>query len=280
MRRTTILLLTILLLTIARVRAQPIEFYIKVTNQYGECITEKVHVAVLGGMVILYNTTHYRVRTNRTEVLVRVYRLGICVGEFTLDTGKDWMLRVLVSDMVVEAPRGVTLRITLVGTNFTWTLTGEPSYVLEDMPHAVYRFEVLGTPFSKTIYWEGGVVSIGKREYKIDLTYLPLLAVPPSLVGAYQLYKRRRRRRAPLVITSTTPQPQPAVVRQSVVQPVEEVVPEPMPRVPAPPQARRVVRPPSGGVGRVEVREEVRKRRPTRFRSIADVLMKTRVERE
>ena len=57
--RTIILLLTILLLTIARVRAQPIEFYIKVTNQYGECITEKVHVAVLGGMVILYNTTHY-----------------------------------------------------------------------------------------------------------------------------------------------------------------------------------------------------------------------------
>jgi len=275
MRRTIILLLTIVLLTIPRVRAQPIEFYIKVTSQYGECITEKVHVVVLGGIVEPYNTTHYRVRTNRIEVLVRVYRLGICVGEFTLDTGKDWMLRVLVSDMVVEAPRGVTLKITLVGTNFTWTLTGEPSYVLEDMPHAVYRFEVLGTPFSKTIYWEGGVVSIGKREYRIDLTYLPLLAVPPSLVGAYQLYKRRRRR-APLVTTSTTPQPQPAVA----TQPVEEVVPEPMPRVPPHPPVKRVVRTPSGGVGRVEVREEVRRRRPTRFRSIADVLMKTRVERE
>ena len=114
--------------------------------------------------------------------------------------------------MVVEAPGGVTLRITLVGTNFTWTLTGEPSYVLEDMPHAVYKFEVLGTPFSKTIYWEGGLVSIGKREYKIDLTYLSLLAVQPSLVGVHQLYKKkRRRRRAPLVITSTTPQSQPAV---------------------------------------------------------------------
>jgi len=74
------------------------------------------------------------------------------------------------------------------------------------------RFEILGTPFSKTIYWEGGVVSIGKREYRVDLTYLSLLAVPPSLVGAYQLYRRkRRRRRAPLVTTSTTPQSQPAV---------------------------------------------------------------------
>ena len=277
MRRTIILLLTIVLVTIARVRAQPIEFYIKVTNQYGECITEKVHVVVLGGIVEPYNTTHYRVRTNRTEVLVRVYRLGICVGEFTLDTGKDWMLRVLVSDMVVEAPRGVTLKITLVGTNFTWILTGEPSYVLEDMPHAVYRFEVLGTPFSNTIYWEGGVVSIGKREYRVDLTYLPLLAIPPSLVGAYQLYKRRRRRRAPLVTTSTTPQLQPAVVPQPVAQ-SEEVVPGSMPRVPTPPQAKGVVRIPSGGGDRVEVREEVRRRRPTKFRSIADVLIKTRVE--
>jgi len=85
-------------------------------------------------------------------------------------------------------------------------------------------------------------------------------------VGAYQLYRRkRRRRRAPLVITSTTPQPQPAVT----LQPVEEVVPEPIPRVPAHPPAKRVVRIPSGGVGRVEVREESRGRRPTRFRSIA-----------
>jgi len=133
------------------------------------------------------------------------------------------------------------------------------------------RFEVLGTPFSKTIYWEGGMVSIGKREYRIDLTYLPLLAVPPSLVGAYQLYRRKRGRRTPLVTTSTTLQLQPAVAPQ----PVEEVVPEPMPRV-----SKRVEKPPSGGAGRVEVREESRGRRPTRFRSIADVLMRTRVEEE
>jgi len=147
------------------------------------------------------------------------------------------------------------------------------------------RFEILSTPFSKTIYWEGGVVSIGKREYRVDLTYLPLLVVPPSLVGAYQLYKRRGRR-APLVITSTTPQPQltvtpqPAVVQEPVAQPVEEVAPESMPRVPTPPPAKRVIRSPSGGAGRVEVREESKRRRPTKFRSIADVLMKTRVEEE
>lgn len=48
-----------------------------------------------------------------------------------------------------------------------------------------------------------------------------------------------------------------------------------MPRVPTPSQAKGVVRTSSDGV---EVREEVRRRRPTKFRSIADVLIKTRVE--
>jgi len=47
-------------------------------------------------------------------------------------------------------------------------------------------------------------------------------------------------------------------------------------KVPTLPPAKGVGRAPSGGVGRVEVR----RRRPIRFRSIADVLMKTRVEGE
>ena len=75
--------------------------------------------------------------------------------------------------------------------------------------------------------------------------------------------------------TPITSQPQPAVTLQP-----EEVAPEPMPRVPTPSPAKKVVRTPSGGIGRVEVRKESRLRRPTGFRSIADVLMRIKVEEE
>ena len=108
--------------------------------------------------------------------------------------------------------------------------------------------------------------------YKIDL---PLLAIPLSLVGAYQLYRKRRRRRVPLVTTSITSQPQPAVTLQP-----EEVALEPTPRVFTSLPAKRVVRLPPGGIGRIEVRKESRLRRPTGFRSIADVLMRIKVEEE
>jgi len=53
-----------------------------------------------------------------------------------------------------------------------------------------------------------------------------------------------------------------------------------MPRVLTRPPAKEIVRPQSGGIGRVEVREEPRSKRPTKFRSIADILLRTRIEEE
>jgi len=67
---------------------------------------------------------------------------------------------------------------------------------------------------------------------------------------------------------------------QPGVQP-EEVAPEPIPRLPTHPLVpKRVVKPPSGGVDRIEIGEEPKSKRSTKFRSIADVLMITKIEKE
>ncbi|RLF21242.1 MAG: hypothetical protein DRN15_11505 [Thermoprotei archaeon] len=169
-----------------------------VVNQYGEPISDKVQVAVISGTAGLYNGTYWLIKTNSTKVLVKVYRMGLCVGEFQLEPSGTYRLKVLIGDMIIQAPRSLTIRVKLLGTNHTWLLTGEPSYIIEDLPYGTYEFEIVGTNFRKVIYWEGGVVSIGKSYEVVPeavFKAIPLMVAPAIGASAYKLKHRRRRRK-------------------------------------------------------------------------------------
>ena len=167
-----------------------------IVNQYGEVISSKVQVIVIGGHAYLYNQTHWIIESNLSEVIVKVYRLNICVGEFKIKMGKVYRLKVLVSHMIIQTPKTIILKIYLLGTNHTWTLTGKTSYILENMPHATYKIEILGINFEKIVYWESGVISIGKK-YEININLImkiiPFAVVPP-LATSLALRRGRKRR--------------------------------------------------------------------------------------
>jgi len=177
------------------------EIWLIITNQCGEPINTKVRVVAIGGIAELYNETCWYVRTNLTNVLVKVYRFNLCVGEFQLESNSTYRLRVLVGDMLIQAPRSLTLRVKLLGTNQTWLLIGESSYVIEDLPYSVYEIEIVGTSFRKVVYWEGGTISIG-RSYYIDVDKIvrvaPFIIIPALGTTTYTLarkYRRIRRRK-------------------------------------------------------------------------------------
>ena len=191
MRLWLLLVLSTLISMMPMVRAD--ELWLIVVNQYGEPISDKVQVITIGGKAELYNGTYWLVRTNASKVLVKVYRMGLCVGEFQLVPNGTYRLRVLVGDMLVQAPRSLTIRVKLLGTNHTWLLTGETSYILEDLPYCAYEIEIVGSNFKKVIYWEGGVISIG-RTYEIIpealLKAMPFMIAPAIGASAYKLRRR------------------------------------------------------------------------------------------
>jgi len=179
--------------------SQASELWLIIVNQYGEPISDNVQVVVIGGRAEPYNATYWLAKTNASKILVKVYRMGLCVGEFQLMPNGTYRLRVLVGDMLIQASRSLTLRVKLLGTNQSWILTGEPSYIIEDLPYGTYEFEIVGTSFRKVIYWEGGVVSIG-RTYEVApeviLKAMPLMAAPAIGASAYKLKHKHRRRKA------------------------------------------------------------------------------------
>ncbi|RLF23113.1 MAG: hypothetical protein DRN15_07195 [Thermoprotei archaeon] len=193
--RLWLLLVLFMLISITPI-SQANELWLIIVNQYGEPISDKVQVIVIGGRAEPYNATYWFVKTNASKVLVKVYRLGLCVGEFQLRPNGTYRLRVLVSNMLIQAPRSLTIRVKLLGTNQSWLLTGESSYILEDLPCGTYEFEIVGTGFRKVIYWEGGVISIG-RSYEVDFEYIlkltPIALAPIVCTGVYELKQRRRR---------------------------------------------------------------------------------------
>ena len=190
-------MLNISLILILAVLLVPNKAFLIIVNQYGEIISSKVQIVVIGGHAYLYNQTHWIIESNLSEVIVKVYRLNICVGEFKIKMGKVYKLKVLVSHMIIQTPKTIVFRIHLLGTNYTWTLTGKTNYILEDMPHATYKIQILGTNFKKVIYWEGGVISIGKK-YEINIDFimktLPFIIILP-LATSIALKNRRRRKR-------------------------------------------------------------------------------------
>ena len=192
------LLLALFMLIFMAPMVQANELWLIIVNQYGEPVSDKVQVIVIGGKAELYNETYWLVRTNSSKVLVKVYRIGLYVGEFQLRPNSTYRLRVLVGDMLIQAPRSLTIRIKLLGTNHTWLLTGEPSYIIEDLPYGTYELEIIGTNFRNVIYWEGGVISIG-RTYKVIpkavLKAVPFMIAPALGASAYKLRRRKRHRR-------------------------------------------------------------------------------------
>ena len=143
------------------------------------------------------NETYWLIETNASRVLVKVYRFNVCVGSFELEVDRAYRLKVLVSDMIVQAPRGLVIKISLTGTKYTWILTSEPSYILENMPHATYQISIEGTNFMKAIYFEGGVISIGEI-YSINIEALKLIlppaTAPPIIIGVKRAVRNRRNR--------------------------------------------------------------------------------------
>ena len=186
----------LILITISMKSVKANEIWLIITNQYGEPINTKVRVVAIGGIAELYNETYWQVRTNLTTVLVKVYRFNICVGEFQLEPNSTYRLRVLVGDMLIRAPRSLILRVKLLGTNQSWLLTGESSYVIEDLPYGVYEIEIVGASFRKVVYWEGGTISIG-RSYYIDLNKVARVAlfiiIPALGTTTYTLARKYRR---------------------------------------------------------------------------------------
>jgi len=194
------LLLTLLLLIPMMPMTKADELWLIVVNQYGEPISDKVQVITIGDKTKLYNETYWLIRTNASKVLIKVYRLGLCVGEFQLKPNGTYRLRVLVGDMLIQAPRSITLRIKLLGTNYTWLLTGESSYIIEDLPYATYEIEIVGTEFRKIIYWEGGVITIGKTYEIIPealLKAMPFMIAPAIGASVYKLRRRPKARAKP-----------------------------------------------------------------------------------
>ena len=195
MRLWLLLVLPVLISMMPMVRADGL--WLIVVNQYGEPISNKVQVITIGGRAELYNETYWLVRANASRALVKVYRLGLCVGEFQLEPNGTYRLRVLVGDMLIQAPRSLTIRVKLLGTNHTWLLTGETSYIIEDLPYGTYEIEIVGSNFKKAIYWEGGVISIG-RTYEIIpealLKAMPFMIAPAIGASAYKLRRRPKAR--------------------------------------------------------------------------------------
>ncbi|RLF22520.1 MAG: hypothetical protein DRN15_08770 [Thermoprotei archaeon] len=193
-----VMLLGLALISILLMPSLDANLWLIIVNQYGEPISDKVQVITIGGRAELYNETYWLVRTNASEVLVKVYRMGLCVGEFRLKPNGTYRLRVLVGDMLIQAPRSITLKIKLLGTNCTWLLTGESSYILEDLPYATYEFEIVGTNFRKVVYWEGGVITIGKTYEIIPeavLKAMPFMIAPAIGASVYKLRRRRPKAR-------------------------------------------------------------------------------------
>jgi len=185
----------LLALTLSQIQHYNYEVWLIVVNQYNEPISSIVNVKAIPGKAYLYNETYWLIETNASRVLVKVYRFNICVGSFELEVNKAYRLKVLISDMIIQAPRSLVLKITLIGTNYTWTLTGEPSYILENMPHATYQISIEGTNFMKAIYFEGGVISIGET-YNISFEaiklILPPAITPPIIIGVRRAVRRRK----------------------------------------------------------------------------------------
>ncbi len=59
----------------------------------------------------LYNETYWLIETNASIVLVKVYRFNICVGSFKLRADRICRLKVLISGMIIQAPRSLVLKI-------------------------------------------------------------------------------------------------------------------------------------------------------------------------
>jgi len=43
----------------------------------------------------------------------------------------------------------VVLLLKLLGSNCTWLLAGEPTYIIEDILYGTYELEIVGTNFGK-----------------------------------------------------------------------------------------------------------------------------------
>ena len=185
----------LLALTLSQIQYYNHEVWLIIVNQYNEPISSIVNVKAIPGKAYLYNETYWLIETNASKVLVKVYRFNICVGSFELEVKKVYRLKVLVSDMIIQAPRSIVLKITLIGTNCTWTLTGEPTYILENLPHGTYQISIKGTNFIRVIYFEGGLISIGEV-YNVNSEalkiILPSTVTLPIIIGIRRVVIRCR----------------------------------------------------------------------------------------
>jgi len=93
-------------------------------------------------------------------------------------------------------PEGENLKavllLKLLGSNHTWLLAGEPTYIIEDMPYSTYELEMVGINFGEAIYWEEGAISFGKAHEITPDTVLKagaLMATPAVRASAYELVR-------------------------------------------------------------------------------------------
>jgi len=167
--------------------------WLTIINQHDEPISSIVKVKVIGGMAELYNETHWIVKSSLNRILIKVYRYDICVGLFNVETDKNYKLKVSVSRMKIETLGNIALKVSLIGTKHYWMITGKTSYTLENMPHGIYEFEIEGTTFRKTIYFDGGTIRI-KGEFKVDLKgmlkMLPIIIISTIALELYEAYRK------------------------------------------------------------------------------------------
>ena len=191
-----ILLATLaLLLSAAAVSASPT--LLRVTDQYGRTVSNQVKVAVLGGDARLYNATHWLIDTEASAP-VRVELYNVTVWQGILETGKSYVVKASVVEMLVETPDpGLVVEVELAGSGKRWRLVGEREYRLYPLPVGTYIIKAHGAvDVEKTIYFTGGRIKISPEiGYRPALPVLAMASLPAIGYAGYRAAKKRSPRR-------------------------------------------------------------------------------------
>lgn len=171
-------IIIILIINAISTNAEPECSTIQVYDQSGRTVPG-LDVKAVGGSVQPINYTHYKVCGSGDGFLLRVYLYNVTVYQGYLRLGENYIIKTGVVDMRVEAPSEVKITVCLVGSGKCWSLFGENSYVIRQVPVGTYRITVQGIfRTEKTVYFNGGTISVKEDSgLAIGLMLLiPLLA--------------------------------------------------------------------------------------------------------
>jgi len=170
-------MIILLIINAISTNAEPECSTIQVYDQYGRAVPG-LEVKAVGGSVQPINYSHYMVCGSGDVFLLRVYLYNVTVYQGYLRLGENYIIKAGIVDMHIEAPSELKITVCLVGSGKCWSLFGDNSYVIRQVPVGTYKITVHGLfRTEKTVYFNGGTISVTEEHGLVSgLTILiPLL---------------------------------------------------------------------------------------------------------